>query len=91
VAAVVTVFEAWKFWMAPWLMKTMAKTNVIGSRIRVVERTVSTQKLPRVVPRRRTRPRMKATASAIPTAAEMNWCHTSPSIWLRWLSVDSPE
>ena len=30
-------------------------------------------------------------ASAMPMAAEMNWCHTSPSIWLSTLIVFSPE
>jgi len=85
-----TVFEAWKFWIVPWLRKTMAKTKLIGSRMRVVERTVSTQKLPSVRERRRISPRTKAMPTAMPTAADRNCWTTRPNIWLRWLIVDSP-
>src|SRR4029077_13143046 len=81
---------AWKFWITPWLMNTKAKMNEIGNRMRVVERTTSTQKLPIVGERRRQSARMNATATAMPTAAERNCCTTSANIWLRWLIVDSP-
>src|SRR5579864_1031735 len=89
-ATVVTVREAWKFWMTPWLMNTKANTKHTGSRIRVVERIMSTQKLPIVTCRRRMIARVNATATAMPTAADTYWCSTSDSIWLRWLMVDSP-
>ena len=46
VATVLTVRGAWKFWITPWLMNTNANTNEIGSKIRVVDRMMSTQKLP---------------------------------------------
>src|SRR5712664_588818 len=45
-AAVVTFFEAWKFWMTPWLMNTSANTNVIGIMTPKQVRILSTQKLP---------------------------------------------
>ena len=89
-ATVVTAVDAWKFWITPWLSSTIANTNDSGIRTRVLERTVSTQKLPSVLRRRRRIPRMNAAANAIPTAAEMNWCQTSPTIWLSWLIVASP-
>jgi hypothetical protein len=90
-AAVVTLLEAWKFWMTPWLMKTRANTNVMGIMTPKQVRIVSTQKLPTVVRWRRVRPRMKAAASAMPTAEETKkWRPTMPTIWLRWLIVDSP-
>ena len=37
---------AWKFWIMPALMNTIAPITAIGSRIRNVIRTRSTQKLP---------------------------------------------
>src|SRR6202011_1394769 len=89
-ATVVTVRDGWKFWITPWLMNTKANTKEIGSRMRVVERIMSTQKLPSVRCRRRMMARVKATATAMPTAADTYWCSTSASIWLRWLIVDSP-
>ncbi len=89
-ATVVTFRDAWKFWITPWLMNTTANTKQIGSRMRVVERIMSTQKLPSVRCRRRMMARVNATATAMPTAAETYWCSTKASIWLRWLIVDSP-
>ena len=56
---VVTVLLPWKFWIAPWLTSTSATTNAIGSSMRVHVRTRSTQKLPSVCVRRRTRPRIE--------------------------------
>ena len=86
----VTCLAAEKFWITPCDMNTMANTNEIGSRMRVVERTVSTQKLPSVVRRLRTIPRMSATPTAMPTAADRNCCTTRANIWDSWLIVDSP-
>ena len=90
-ATVVTVRAALKFWITPWLMSTIANTNDRGRRIRVVDRTVSTQKLPMVRLRRRMIARVNATATAIPTAAERYCWTTSPNIWVKWLIVSSPE
>ncbi len=53
-------------------------------------RTRSTQKLPMVALRRRMRPRMRATATQRPTAADTKFCTASAAIWVRWLIVDSP-
>ncbi len=36
------------------------------------------------------KPRINATATAIPTAADRKFCTVSPSIWVRWLIVVSP-
>src|SRR2546421_693576 len=69
-STVCTVRAAWKFCTAPWLTNTRATTNDSGSRTRVVVRVRSTQKLPMVVARRRVSPRMRATATAAPAAAD---------------------
>ena len=53
-------------------------------------RTRSTQKFPIVSLRRRISPRISATATAIPTAAETKFCTVRPAICVRWLIVDSP-
>ena len=53
-------------------------------------RVRSTQKLPIVSERRRVSPRTRATATAIPTAADTKFCTVSPAICVRWLIVDSP-
>ena len=55
-----------RFWTTPWLASTNATTSASGSRMRVVERVRSTQKFPIVSERRRVKPRMSATATAIP-------------------------
>ncbi len=34
---------------------------------------------------------MSATATASPTAAETKFCVASPTIWVKWLIVVSPE
>ena len=65
-------------------------TTARGTSTRVVVRVRSTQKLPIVVDRRRVNPRMSATATAIPTAAETKFCTVRPAICVRWLIVDSP-
>ena len=69
---------------------TMARTSASGSRTRVTPRVRSTQKLPMVPARSRVKPRTRATATAMPTAAETKFCTVSPAIWTRWLIVDSP-
>jgi hypothetical protein len=79
-----------RFWMTPWLTRTSAPMTEIGSRMRVTDRVRSTQKLPMVAERRRTRPRTKATATAMPTAADTKFCTASPAICVRWLIVISP-
>ncbi len=66
-------------WITPWLSRISAITNARGSRIRRVPRTRSTQKLPISPPRpTRTRPRIRATATPIPTAADTKFCTASP-------------
>ena len=54
-----------------------------------VQRVRSTQKLPIVLPERRAKPRISATASAMPVAADTKLCTVSPAIWVRLLIVDS--
>ncbi len=88
---VVTVRAAWKFWTAPWLTSTRVSTIANGTRMRVVVRTRSTQKLPSVWVRRRTSPRMSATATATPHAADTKLCRARAAIWVRCDIVDSPE
>ena len=48
------------------------------------------QKLPRWAVSRRASPRMRATATAMPVAAERKFWTASPSIWVRMLMTDSP-
>ena len=36
-------------------------------------------------------PRMSATTTAMPAAADTKFCTVRPSIWVRWLIVTSPE
>ncbi len=62
-----------------------------GSSTRRQVRTRSTQKLPMVVERRRTRPRMRAMATAVPAAADTKLWKARPPIWLRIDMVLSPE
>ena len=69
--------------MAPWLTSTTVRTSASGSRTRTVPRTRSTQKLPIVAERRRARPRMRATATEMPTAADTKFCTARPAIWVR--------
>ena len=56
----------------------------------MVIRVRSTQKFPIVSERRRVRPRIRATTTAMPTAAETKFWTVSPAIWVRWAMVDSP-
>ena len=89
-SSVVTVSDPVKFWITPPAMSATAMTNASGRRIRVMVRVRSTQKLPRVVERRRTRPRMMATMTAMPAAAETKFWTVRPIIWERWLIDTSP-
>ena len=87
---VVIMWVACRFCSAPWAMKMMAAMTAMGRRMRVTIRVRSTQKLPRVFDRFRVRPRMRATATAMPAAAEVNISTTSPAIWVNWDMVSSP-
>ena len=68
---------------APWLSSTTVTTTARGSRMRTVARTRSTQKLPIVAARRRASPRMRATATVRPTAADTKFCTASPAICVK--------
>ena len=59
--------------------------------MRTIARTRSTQKLPSRSVRERAKPRISATATAMPTAAETKFCTASPAICVRWPIVASPE
>ena len=61
-------------------MNTIAPITAIGSRIRIVMRTRSTQKLPRFGVALRAKPRTTATATAMPTAADTKFCTARPAI-----------
>ena len=87
---VVAWVKPWRFCTTPWLASTIAITIASGSSTRIVPRVRSTQKLPIVAERRRTKPRISATATARPTAAETKFCTARPAIWVRWLIVSSP-
>ncbi len=89
-SSVVATVKPFRFWMTPWLTSTNAPTIEMGSRMRVTARVRSTQKLPIVFDRCRTRPRTKATATAMPTAADTKFCTASAVICVRWLIVISP-
>src|ERR1035437_4295612 len=77
--------------MAPWAMKMIAKIKAMGSRTYRLPRTRSTQKLPIVFESLRANPRMRATATAMPTAALRKFCRASVPIWDRYDMVVSPE
>ena len=66
-------------------------TNEMGSRI--ADRRAG-QVDPEVAERaaeRRARPRIRAAARHMPTAADTKFCTARPAIWTRWPMVDSPE
>ena len=86
-----TVWNPWRFWTTPCDTKISANTNAIGNRIRTVDRTMSDQKLPTVSDSARVKPRTRATATAMPTAAETKFWTARPLICTRWPMVDSPE
>ena len=65
--------------MAPAPTKMIAKTKEIGSRMRTQMRIRSTQKLPSRSVRLRVKPRTRAMATAMPTAAEAKFCTVRPA------------
>ena len=73
-ASVVSVWSPAKFCTTPPSTRITAPTNAIGNRIRNTMRYRSTQKLPSRSVRVRANPRTRATATAIPTAAEAKFC-----------------
>ncbi|SKU98018.1 Uncharacterised protein [Mycobacteroides abscessus subsp. abscessus] len=76
--------------MVPCDSKIKATAKDSGSRIRRLPRTRSTQKLPSSPPAVvRTTPRMSATATVSPTAAETKFCTANPTICVRLLMVVS--
>ncbi len=89
--SVVRSREPERFCTTPALTSTTAASSDSGSRIRTTTRTRSTQKLPSRSVRERTNPRMSATATHRPTAAETKFCTARPAICTVWPSVDSPE
>ena len=58
----------------------IAATNESGSRMRTAPRVRSTQKLPRRSVRSPSMPRISATATASPTAADITFCTVNPAI-----------
>jgi hypothetical protein len=79
-----------KFWITPPATSASAATNAIGSRIRTIPRTRSTQKLPIESACRLANPRTSAIATAMPTAAETKFCTARPPVCTRCPIVDSP-
>ena len=82
-ASVCTSVPAEKFWIMPAATKTIAPTTAMGSRMRRTIRIRSTQKLPSWSVCLRAKPRTRATATAMPTAAEAKFCTARPAIWTR--------
>ena len=70
--------------MAPWLTSTTVRTIAKRQQdAHACARTRSTQKLPIVAERRRASPRIRATATERPTAADTKFCTARPAIWVR--------
>ena len=81
-----------RFWITPMAISTTATTTDSGSRIRTTVRTRSDQKLPtRPSAAERARPRISATTTAMPTAADRKFCTAKPAIWSRCPAAVSPE
>ena len=89
-ATVCAVVKPCVFWITPHASSTIATTNASGSRMRSVVRIMSTQKLPTVRLPARDSPRISATITAIPAAADTKFWTVRPIICVRWLSVFSP-
>ena len=85
-----TVDVGWKFWITPCDMRSVAATRQIGRSTHSVQRVRSTQKLPIVFALARAMPRMRAMASAMPTAAETKLWNVRPTICVKCDIVDSP-
>jgi hypothetical protein len=77
----VTSVKPLKFCTTPPTIRTIAATIASGSSRRTSPRTRSTQKLPRLPNRRAAKPRTRATATAMPTAAETKFCTARPASW----------
>ncbi len=90
-AKVATSVPAERFWTTPSAMRTTVPMTAIGSRMRRLPLTRSTQKFPRRSVRERTNALTSATATAMPTAAETKFCTANPLIWAKCPMVDSPE
>ena len=71
------------FCTTPPSESSTAMTNDSGRRIRSVVRVRSTQKLPSVRWPRLTMPRMMATTTAMPAAADTKFCTANATIWVR--------
>ena len=76
---VVMLVGSVRFWMTPPTSSTTAATTASGSRMRTIPRIRSTQKLPSRSVVWRAMPRIRASATASPTAAETKLCTVSPT------------
>lgn len=65
-------------------------TTESGRSTRVIPRTRSAQKLPSSPVREPVKPRTRATATAMPTAAETKFCTARPPVCTRWPIACSP-
>ncbi len=76
----------------PWETRTSAPTTEIGSSTYSSVRVRSCQKLPSPCAPvwRAAIARIRATATTMPTAAEMKFWTASPAIWLKYVIVVSP-
>ena len=83
-SGLVTAMPERRLCTTPSAISTRAKTNAMGSRIRIVPRVRSTQKLPSRSVFARTNPRVTAIATARPTAAERKLCTVNPAICTKW-------
>jgi hypothetical protein len=89
-SSVVASIEPARVCGTPRATRTSARTAAIGSSTKRVMRVRSTQKLPTLFADARAKPRITATATAMPVAAETKFCPVSPAIWVRWPMVVSP-
>ncbi|WP_260691546.1 MULTISPECIES: hypothetical protein [unclassified Streptomyces] len=89
-ATVVKVCPPPRLWMTPPAIRIRPPRTAIGTRIRKIVRSRSTQKLPRSSVDRRTRPRTSARATQMPIAADANAWTPRPAITARCPVVDSP-
>jgi len=64
----------------PWVARNRPSATESGSSTQRTERVKSTQKLPRLVPLAETKPRITATATAMPVPALTKFCTVSPVI-----------
>ena len=90
-ATVFTSVKPWVFWITPQATSTMA--NDERDREQDAQRgahEVDPEVADRALARRVTRPRISATMTAMPAAADTKFWTVSPIIWVRWLIVFSP-